>query len=85
MEIVEKTYRVPQQGIHPLVMLLLAFVGEIVAVPATEVLASRRQTELADSPTAGRAVDRERTNKPVSLVTEVAGRGGQPDLVVKTL
>ena len=48
----------------PLVCLLGAFIGQIVATAAAEVLSPRRQAELADPPVARYPVDGKRTGEP---------------------
>lgn len=63
-------------------MFLLAPVGEVVAKPAAEILPSRRQVKLADSPPTGLPILRQRTDEPVSDTAEIARRRSQVNRVI---
>ncbi|MGQ9628374.1 MAG: hypothetical protein ACUVV0_15910 [Anaerolineae bacterium] len=71
------------KGVHPAVMLFLTAVGKIIAMPASEILASWREVKLGYPPSARSAIDYQRTDKPVSDPAEVAGSSNQFHLIIQ--
>ena len=65
------------KGIHPLIMLFAALIGQVIAVAAAEIPTAGWKVELCNPPLAGSAVDHQRADEPVSHTAEIAGRSSQ--------
>jgi hypothetical protein len=78
-------FRVPPQGVHALIVLLAARVGQFMARPAAEVPGRRRQVQLADPAVAGAPVDDQGTDEPPAQPAEAGAGRRQADAVVGRL
>jgi len=79
--------RFEQEGVLPqqvdlLVMLFLAFVCEVVAMPAAEVFSSWREVKRPDSPFAWLSVSDQQAYEPIPVPSERARGSGQVNAAV---
>jgi len=62
--------------------LLRAFIGEVIAMPAPEILTTAK-IKHPDSAITGPTIDYQRTDKPPPATPEMAGRGLDPGFIIK--
>jgi len=62
--------------------LFRAFVGEVIAMPAPEILAIAK-IKHSNPAITGPAIDHQRTDEPPPATPEMTGRGHDPGLIIK--